>query len=177
MMKFLSLILIAALSCTASADAVATTGFGSHAISFALATALALEPCPKGSKNCILTRWTPPPRTPKGAVVKTIMEVVQSYPTTGQAGIDGAGYDIVENTLSSKGRARIEYKNLGNFAKLFNGGKPYIDDFVVQLDGAEVSVKSSSRIGQSDLGVNQKRLKYYAKALQAKGWTVPEPKY
>jgi uncharacterized protein (DUF1499 family) len=175
-MKVLPALVLLALSYTASA-ASTSSGLGFQGVKLAFAAALALEPCPSGSKNCILTRWTPPPKTNKATIVKTIMDVVQTYPQSGQAGIDSAGYDIVENTLNSKGRARIEYKNLGNFAKLFNGGKPYIDDFVVQLDGSEVSVRSSSRIGQSDLGVNKKRLQYYANALKAKGWTVPEPKY
>jgi hypothetical protein len=176
MMKVLALLTALIASCSAASfmGAAAVTPMAAAVASSALA---ALDPCAKGSKNCILTRWTPPPRTNKGTIVKTVMDVVKSYPPTGQAGIDGAGFEIVENTLGTKGRARIEYKNLGAFAKLFNGGKPYIDDLVVQLDGSEVSVRSSSRIGQSDLGVNKKRLEYYAKALKAKGWTVPEPKY
>lgn len=179
-MKYLLILVLAVArfsNSSASAIGAALAAEGLHVAFATISSGLALDPCPKGSKNCILTRWTPPPKANKGIVVKTIMEVVNSYPPSGQAGIDGAGYDIVENTLSSKGRARIEYKNCGAFAKLFNGGKPYIDDLVVQLDGKEVSVRSSSRMGQSDLGVNKKRLQYYAKALREKGWIVPEPQY
>jgi hypothetical protein len=105
------------------------------------------------------------------------MAAINEYPQNGQAGIDGNGFTIVADTLNNKGIARVEYRNFGFFAKLFNGGKPYVDDLVVALDGNNVQVRSSSRIGKSDLGVNKKRLQYLGKSLQAKGWMVPEPKY
>jgi uncharacterized protein (DUF1499 family) len=65
----------------------------------------------------------------------------------------------------------------GFFAKLFNGGKPFVDDLKIQITNNAVEVRSSSRIGQSDLDVNRKRLLYLKKELEAAGWTVPDPKY
>ena len=44
-------------------------------------------------------------------------------------------------------------------------------EFAVR-DG-EVQVRSSSRLGFLDLGVNAKRLNWISAALRAKGWTAP----
>jgi uncharacterized protein (DUF1499 family) len=38
-----------------------------------------------------------------------------------------------------------------------------------------VSVRSSSRVGDSDFGVNAKRLAYLAEGLKAKGWDITPP--
>lgn len=105
------------------------------------------------------------------------MSVLNEYPQEGQAGVDNYGFKVVEDTLNDKGVVRVEYKNFGNFAKMFNLGQPFIDDLIIQLDEGVVQVRSSSRIGDSDLGVNKKRLQYIGKSLQAKGWTIPEPTY
>lgn len=97
--------------------------------------------------------------------------------TTGQAKVDLGGWDIVEDNLGgSSGTARVEYKSgIGNFAKFLNGGKPFIDDLKLEITDNGVEVRSSSRVGESDFGVNQKRLAYLGKGLAAAGWTVPEP--
>lgn len=68
---------------------------------------------------------------------------------------------------------KYEFKSgIGNFAKFFNGGKPFIDDFEVEVND-NVQIRSSSRIGDSDFGVNAKRINYVADKLKAKGWTAP----
>jgi len=46
---------------------------------------------------------------------------------------------------------------------------PYLYPKVAVGDGS-VGVKSASRVGDSDLGVNAKRLNFIAAALRAKGW-------
>lgn len=80
--------------------------------------------------------------------------------------------------LASSGKADVEYKSgVGNFAKFLNGGKPFVDDLQLEIKDGAVQVRSSSRVGDSDLGVNQKRLSFFAKALKAKGWDAPEPTY
>lgn len=141
-------------------------------------SAQALEACLRGSQNCIRTSWTAPEKLSKAEMVDTIMGVINSYPQEGQAGVDNNGYTVAENTLADKGYARVEYRNFGNFAKFLNGGRPFVDDLEVELtDSNTVQVKSSSRIGESDLGVNQKRLLYIGKALKAQGWAVSEPRY
>lgn len=109
-------------------------------------------------------------------MIKTIKEVLNSYPQAGQAGVDKGGWKIAQDF--GRGPARIEFTSgVGPFALLLNGGKPFIDDLLLEATNTAVEVRSSSRIGQSDLGVNKKRLQFFAKALNAKGWTCPEPKY
>jgi len=41
------------------------------------------------------------------------------------------------------------------------------------LEGRTVEVRSSSRVGYLDYGVNAKRLNYIANALRSKGWDAP----
>jgi hypothetical protein len=153
-------------------------GFAFVAVSSS-SPAQALEACPAGTQNCIRTSWTPPENASASDIVNSIRAVLQEYPTEGQGGIDNKGFEIVQDSLAESGVARVEYKNYGNFAKFLNGGKPFVDDLVIELKGSDgkVQVKSSSRIGESDLGVNQKRLQYLGKALQAKGWSISDPKY
>lgn len=70
----------------------------------------------------------------------------------------------------------MEYSSSGKgfFAKSFNGGKPFVDDLKVEVDGSGtvVQVKSQSRTGDSDFGVNAKRVAYLEAALLKKGWTI-----
>jgi uncharacterized protein (DUF1499 family) len=60
------------------------------------------------------------------------------------------------------------------FESLKNG---YIDDVefahINDKGNNAVQVRSSSRIGYLDFGVNAKRLNYIAQDLRAKGWTAP----
>ena len=96
----------------------------------------------------------------------------------GQNDADKGGWTIVSDDLESSGTAAVEYKSgIGNFAKYFNGGKPFVDDLKLEIADGVVQVRSSSRVGDSDFKVNQKRLQYLGSALQAKGWTVPTPTY
>ncbi len=59
----------------------------------------------------------------------------------------------------------------GTFAKLFNGGKPFVDDLIVEPNGNAFEFRSSSRVGDSDFGVNKARLAFIGNLLQEKGWT------
>jgi hypothetical protein len=138
----------------------------------------ALEACPAGSSNCIRTTWTPPAGTSKADATSTLKKVLESYPQEGQNKVDLGGWKIVEDNFAS-GSARIEYTSgLGNFAKFLNGGKPFIDDLKLDIaDSGVVDVRSSSRIGESDFKVNQKRLSFFVEKLMAEGWNAPEPKY
>ncbi|KAG7346330.1 DUF1499 domain containing protein [Nitzschia inconspicua] len=141
--------------------------------------AQALEACPKGSNNCISTTWTPPSGTDATKAASTLKAVIESYPQEGQNKVDMGGWTIVDDSFAPGKVAKIEYKSgIGNFAKFFNGGKPFVDDLKLELgsDGV-VSVRSSSRIGDSDLGVNQKRLSYFVSKLRAEGWDAPDPTY
>jgi uncharacterized protein (DUF1499 family) len=137
----------------------------------------ATEPCPPGSKNCIRTAWMPPSGTSKEDVIQIIQQTLQKYPKE-DAGFDKGGWTVTENHLEDLGSARLECKSgIGRIAKIANGGKPFIDDLLVavQEDG-KVEVRSSSRKGYDDMGVNKKRLEYMQDTLP-EGWDAPEPEY
>lgn len=59
----------------------------------------------------------------------------------------------------------------GIWSKLLNGGKPFIDDFEVLVKGDVVEFYSSSRVGESDMGVNAKRVAYIRDQLKGMGWS------
>jgi len=138
-------------------------------------TANALEACPPKANNCVRTTWTPPASTSKESAISALKEVLSQYPQEGQDNVDGGGWSYATNDLDSTGLARLEFKSSGkgNFAKFFNGGKPFIDDLKIEVeDSGVVQVYSQSRLGDSDFGVNAKRVGYLAKGLKAMGWSV-----
>ena len=93
---------------------------------------------------------------------------LNAYPQEGQGGVDLGGWTLVEDTPSYQ---RVEFRSgIGNFAKFFNGGKPFVDDLEFSIEETTVGVRSSSRVGDSDFGVNGKRLNYIAAELAKKGW-------
>lgn len=137
-----------------------------------------VDACPKGSKNCIRTSWTAPAGTDSAEMAKTVLAVLNEYPQAGQQEVDKGGWTFVEEDLKGSGKARAEFKSgIGNFAKFFNGGKPFVDDLILEINGNIVEIKSSSRVGDSDLGVNQKRLAFLASKVKAIGWEAPDPTY
>ena len=87
----------------------------------------------------------------------------------GQSNIDGGGFDIV--TFDPKaGYIYVQFESLKN---------GYIDDFELASVGDDnaVQVRSSSRLGYLDFGVNAKRINYIAKKLREKGWDAPGVEY
>lgn len=78
----------------------------------------------------------------------------------GQGNIDGGGFAII---TSKPGYLYAQFESLKN---------GFVDDVefasVKGMDG--VQVRSSSRLGYLDFGVNAKRLNYIADALRKKGW-------
>lgn len=139
--------------------------------------ALAMAACPPRSQNCLTTTWTAPAGSKK--VADTVLEILNGYPQQGQSDVDKGGWTIVESNNSGGGATiRVEYKSgIGNFAKYFNGGKPFVDDLEAQVDGNTVKIRSASRVGDSDFGVNQKRVQFFATNARALGWEAPDPKY
>ena len=151
------------------------------AVAFVAASgpANAIDACPKKSKNCINTTWNPPSGTDANAASKSLKKIIESYPQEGQNKVDLGGWSTVDGAYAPGKVVSVEYKSgVGNFAKYFNGGKPFVDDLKLEIgsDGV-VNVRSSSRIGDSDLGVNQKRLSYFVAMLRKEGWTAPDPAY
>lgn len=112
-----------------------------------------------GDKDHLLPLWKP---SIGSNAMGELMETLQDYPPY-QARVDGGGFSIVT--------ARPDYLYV-QFESLKNG---FIDDveFAVNKDGREVQVRSSSRIGFLDLGVNAKRLNWISATLRDKGWTAP----
>ena len=138
-----------------------------------------LTPCPPGSQNCILTTWTPQKGKDKRSVATAMVKILQSYPQQGQAGVDKGGWKTTDGDLVKTGKMSLEYQSgIGPFAFLFNFGKPFIDDLEIKiLSSNKVQLRSSSRIGKSDLGVNKKRLLFLGEQAKVLGWDVPEPEY
>mmetsp|Transcript_18437 Transcript_18437/g.42341 ORF Transcript_18437/g.42341 Transcript_18437/m.42341 type:complete len:260 (-) Transcript_18437:86-865(-) len=97
-----------------------------------------------------------------------LVSTINAY-TPGQANVDGGGFKIITN---EKGYIYTQFESLKN---------GYIDDVEFALiEGfgkREVQLRSSSRIGYLDFGVNAKRLNYIAKDLRAKGWNAPGVEY
>lgn len=96
-----------------------------------------------------------------------LASAINSY-KPGQANVDGGGFKIVTN----------EKKYIyAQFESLKNG---YIDDVefaLIEGFGRSVQLRSSSRIGYLDFGVNAKRLNFLAKDLRAQGWDAPGVDY
>lgn len=130
------------------------------AVAAPLPAVAAVEPCAVGANNCHSTAsamkpWKWPTGTSRDAAIKELRTVIEAYPKEGQDGVDQGGWSFAVDDLSSKGYARVEFlSGIGNFAKFFNGGKPFVDDFEVSVEDDKVSVRSSSRVGDSDFGVN-----------------------
>ena len=89
-----------------------------------------------------------------------LLEVVKAYPPF-QARIDGGGFSIIT--------ASADYVYI-QFESLKNG---FIDDVEFFVKDGKVQVRSSSRTGFLDLGVNAKRLNWISARLRDKGWTAP----
>ena len=68
-------------------------------------------------------------------------------------------------TVAISGVATAQYEALK---------KGYIDDVEFHLRDGLVQVRSSSRVGQTDFGVNAIRLNYISAQLRKEGWTADE---
>jgi len=125
--------------------------------------------------------WVWPSRLDKESAMKELLQVLKSYPP-GQSNVDGGGFEIqVADTSEDGGYIYVQYESLKN---------GFIDDVefaVIDTTSASgddktknipsVQIRSSSRIGYLDFGVNAKRLNWIAKALRSKGWDAPGVDY
>jgi len=109
----------------------------------------------------LVAPWKPPAEETKP--LQTVASVVASY-EPGQGGVDGGGFALIKQNDSY-----LYYQ----FEALKKG---YIDDveFAVHPTTNGVMVRSASRVGVTDFGVNAVRLNYIAAKLRAKGWTIAE---
>ncbi len=102
--------------------------------------------------------WKP---KPGNNAMKDLTETIKAYPP-GQSRVDKGGFSIVTS--------KPDYLYV-QFESMKHG---FIDDveFAVNKNN-EVQVRSSSRIGGLDLGVNAKRLNWISADLRGKGWKAP----
>ena len=93
-----------------------------------------------------------------------LVDVVSKY-QPGQSNVDGGGFQIVTNDLQKK-YLYVQFESLKN---------GYIDDFEAWIPSSSsspnaVEIRSSSRLGYLDFGVNAKRINAIATKLREKGW-------
>eukprot|EP00585_Thalassiosira_rotula_P012001 CAMPEP_0196133138 /NCGR_PEP_ID=MMETSP0910-20130528/2484_1 /TAXON_ID=49265 /ORGANISM="Thalassiosira rotula, Strain GSO102" /LENGTH=309 /DNA_ID=CAMNT_0041392831 /DNA_START=52 /DNA_END=981 /DNA_ORIENTATION=- len=110
--------------------------------------------------------WKPPPTTATDdgkEAFQTLKDVVKSY-KAGQGGIDGGGFAVMKETDNY---LYVQFESLK---------KGYIDDveFALTKDTEGIQVRSGSRVGYTDFGVNAIRLNYLASQLREKGWSIDE---
>ncbi|CAL1157285.1 unnamed protein product [Cladocopium goreaui] len=103
----------------------------------------------------------------KAQAMADLEKVIKLYPP-GQQDVDGGGFQI--QNLDEKGYVYVQFESLK---------RGYIDDveFLVKPtngDSGEVLVRSASRLGYLDLGVNAKRLNWLSQKLRDLGWTAPK---
>lgn len=115
-------------------------------------------------------------------MINTVREVINNYPINGQNGVDCSGWNIAADDLEGPSSlSRVEYKScVGPAAVTINLGRPFVDDLKVEIEDKEriqVQIRSSSRMGSSDLFVNKKRVEFLGEALRSKGWIIPPVKY
>jgi len=110
-----------------------------------------------GEEQYLLKLWKP---NTGSNVMGELLETIKAYPP-GQARIDKGGFSII---TSSANYLYVQFESL----KL-----GFIDDVEFAVTDGGVQVRSSSRTGFLDLGVNAKRLNWISAELRGKGWTAP----
>ena len=143
----------------------------------------ALKPCIDGKPHCFSSSaenfddefnagelpedWLVDPfrfDKPPAEAMADLKEAVAAYPP-GQRGIDGGGFEIITSTPEY---LYVQFQSLR---------KGYIDDmeFSLAAKTGVCNVRTSSRLGYLDLGVNAKRYAWFAERLgKTAGWkTVP----
>jgi uncharacterized protein (DUF1499 family) len=107
--------------------------------------------------------WVWPKEYSKDKAFIELVGVIESY-QPGQSNVDGGGFKII-TTDPKNGYIYVQFESLKN---------GYIDDFELAMIDSfgerTVQVRSSSRLGYLDYGVNAKRINYIANALREKGW-------
>jgi len=107
--------------------------------------------------------WPSELGTDKEKAFAQLAEVINVY-QPGQSNVDGGGFKVITNDPKA-GYMYIQFESLKN---------GYIDDvefaYIDGMGDRAIQVRSSSRLGYLDFGVNAKRLNYIAKVLRSKGW-------
>ena len=76
----------------------------------------------------------------------------------------------MEDRLDEGGSTRVEFRSgIGKNAQRFNRGRPFVDDLLVKVEPEGiVQIRSSSRKGLYDEGVNKNRVLYLASCMAPK---------
>ena len=113
--------------------------------------------------DSLIAPWKPP--ADETRPLEAVAAALAKY-EPGQGGVDGGGFKVVEAS------AKYVY---AQFESLKTG---FYDDVEFAAGaGAQaglVLVRSSSRVGFTDFGVNAARLNYLAARLREQGWTIAE---
>jgi len=109
--------------------------------------------------DTLIKPWKPP--SDDAAPFKTLVKAVKAY-QPGQGNVDGGGFSIMKE---ADGYLYVQFESLK---------KGYIDDVEFASSKGGIMVRSASRVGQTDFGVNAKRLNAIAAALRDNGWTIDE---
>lgn len=143
---------------------------------------IGLKPC-GSSPNCFcstdnvlddpehsIPSWTYPKQLTTSQAFQQLKDEIERY-VPGQGNIDGGGFKIIAAD-TEKGYIYVQFESLKN---------GYIDDvefaYIPSLGENDVQLRSSSRIGYLDFGVNSKRLNYMAEKMRSLGWKAPGVEY
>ena len=148
---------------------------------------IGLKPCDT-SPNCwcssapfennparYIPAWNSSPNNGNSNSIEDVKQIIDTY-EAGQNSIDGGGYKIIDYINEKKNDNSGEQYIYVQFQSYKVG---YIDDFECWYNplSKKFDIRSSSREGYSDLGVNAKRLEYIAKRLEQEyGWTFDRRK-
>jgi uncharacterized protein (DUF1499 family) len=145
----------------------------SERVSNTKGTYFGLKPCGT-SPNCYCSsapfedspaRYLPPWG---GGSIQDVKKVIDSY-EVGQNNIDGGGFEII----------KFDEERQYIYVQFQSYKAGYIDDFECWYnpESKTFNVRSASRLGLSDLGVNGKRLEYIATRLEKEfGWSLKRRK-
>lgn len=138
-----------------------------------------LKPCVDGRPHCLSSTpdpilgdeeradWLVEPfkyDKPLADALADVKATIAAYPS-GQRGVDGGGFEIMkEGTTATMAYVYVQFEARR---------KGYIDDFEIALSDGIASVRTSSRIGYLDIGVNGKRYQWFAETLgRLPSWTT-----
>ena len=111
-----------------------------------------------GDESHLLELWKP--QAGSNAMAE-LLDTVKAYPP-GQKRVDKGGFSII---TANKENLYVQFESMKH---------GFIDDVEFAVTkGNEVQIRSSSRLGDLDLGVNAKRLNWISSDLRAKGWYAP----
>mmetsp|Transcript_21191 Transcript_21191/g.46228 ORF Transcript_21191/g.46228 Transcript_21191/m.46228 type:complete len:366 (+) Transcript_21191:60-1157(+) len=130
----------------------------------------------------LVAPWVPPGGETRP--IRTIAAVVAAY-EPGQGGVDGGGFALVKETDNylyyqfealKKGYIDdLEFAAIAiPTATATAGGVSNDNDNDNDNAPVAVQVRSASRVGVTDFGVNAVRLNYISGKLRAKGWSIAE---